>query len=298
MTRAQLPGGVDPPSVFITGTSTGIGHASALALSELGFDVYAGVRRDEDGEALKAAAGSAGKLTPILIDVTDKAAIRRAAATVTGRVGECGLAGLVNNAGVGIPGPLEYLPPAEFRRQLEVNLIGPLQVIQEFLPLVRAARGRIVNVSSVAGKVANIPFNGAYAAAKHGLEAMSDTLRSELRPWGIEVCVIQPGAISTAMPDTFLRTAESVMDGLPDAGKERYGATFKALVLRVTEHCRADGSPPETVAKDVVHALTARSPRPRYPRGAQAGRALRMQRILPGRVFDHISRRLLSLEPG
>lgn len=297
--NSRLAHPVQPGSaVVITGASTGIGRASALTLHEVGFHVFAGVRRTEDGDALLAAISSTGRgqLTPVLIDVTDEDSIRKAFSTVADEVGEHGLSGLVNNAGIGIPGPLEYLPLPEFRRQLEVNLVGPVVLIQEFLPLLRNARGRIVNVSSVAGQLATVPFNGAYAAAKHGLEAISDTLRSELRQWGIEVSVIQPGAISTAMPDTFLHTAESILDGLPAEGHDRYGTAMRSFARRITDHCRDDGTPPEVVARAVLHALTARSPRTRYPIGAQAGRALFMRRLLPDRLLERAALRMLRLE--
>src|SRR4028119_876827 len=158
-------------AVVVTGASTGIGRACALSLDAMGFRVFAGVRKSEDGESLRKASSS--RLTPVFIDVTDEQSIATAAAEVSRVVGDAGLAGLVNNAGVAIPGPLEYLPLEELRRQLEINLVGQLAVTQAFLPLLRKAQGRIVNISSLAGKLTT-PFNGAYSAAKHGIEAFSD----------------------------------------------------------------------------------------------------------------------------
>jgi NAD(P)-dependent dehydrogenase (short-subunit alcohol dehydrogenase family) len=188
-----------PPrgAVVITGASTGIGRACTLLLDALGFQVFAGVRKAEDGESLRRA--TSARLTPVFIDVTDEQSIAAAAKSVSQEVGDAGLVELVNNAGIAIPGPLEYLTLEELRRQLEINLVGQFAVTQAFLPLLRKTRGRIVNVSSLAGKLTT-PFNGAYSAAKHGMEAFSDSLRMELAPWGIHVSVVEPGTIATAMP--------------------------------------------------------------------------------------------------
>jgi NAD(P)-dependent dehydrogenase (short-subunit alcohol dehydrogenase family) len=176
---ALIRSGASQGAVVITGASTGIGRACALSLDALGFRVFAGVRKSDDGESLRRVASD--RLTPVFIDVTDKQSIAAAAGSVSREVGTAGLVGLVNNAGVAVPGPLEYLPLEELRRQLEINLVGQLAVIQAFLPLLRKARGRIVNISSLAGKLTT-PFNGAYSAAKHGIEAFSDALRMELTP--------------------------------------------------------------------------------------------------------------------
>ena len=157
--------------VVITGTSTGIGAASALLLAEKGFRVFAGVRNEADGDAL--VARSSGELTPVRIDITDEASISAAVDTVEGAVGERGLFGLVNNAGIVKPGPLELQPMADFRRQLEVNLIGQVAVTQAFLPLIRRGKGRIVNVGSIGGHLV-LPLHGAYSASKFGMEAVSD----------------------------------------------------------------------------------------------------------------------------
>jgi NAD(P)-dependent dehydrogenase (short-subunit alcohol dehydrogenase family) len=166
--------------VVVTGTSTGIGAATALHLAEQGFHVFAGVRREGDGDALQAQAPEL--LTPLIIEVADEATISAAAATVADVVGESGLAGLVNNAGIGVPAPIEFQPMADFRRQLEVNLFGPVAMIQAFLPLIRRGGGRIVNVGSIGGMIV-LPLNGAYSASKFGMRAISDALRLELRQW-------------------------------------------------------------------------------------------------------------------
>ena len=180
-------------AVVITGASTGIGHASALHLASLGFKVFAGVRRDEDADRLRAVAN--GSIEPVHIDVTDQASIDAAAGRVREATGGS-IAGLVNNAGIAVPGPLEHLPVDEFRRQLEVNVTGQVAVTQAFLPMLRPSRGRIVNIGSIGGRVA-APMLGPYAASKHAMEGLTDSLRRELRPSGIEVSIIRPGPIAT-----------------------------------------------------------------------------------------------------
>ncbi len=183
-------------AVVITGASSGIGRACALALDNNGFRVFAGVRKDADGAALQAEAS--GPLTPVHIDVTEEESITAMVERVGAAVGSAGLAGLVNNAGTTLPGPVEYLPLSGFRRQLEVNLVGPLAVTQALLPLLRAGGGRVVNVTSAAGK-AGVPLMAPYVAAKHGLEGLSDVLRLEFRQLGVHVSVIEPGFIATDM---------------------------------------------------------------------------------------------------
>src|SRR3972149_6942761 len=181
-------------AVVVTGASTGIGRACVQRLDTMGFRVFGGVRREVDGESLKSE--TSDRVTPILIDVTDSVSIASAAEVVAAAVGEAGLAGLVNNAGIPVPGPLEFLPLEDIRRQLEVNVIDQIAVTQAFLPLLRKGRGRIVNVGSIAGKFAT-PFLGPYTASKHAMEGLSDALRQELRPWGIHVALVEPGSIAT-----------------------------------------------------------------------------------------------------
>src|SRR3990172_8450526 len=180
--------------VVITGASTGIGEACALRLDKLGWRVFARVRKEADAERLKNEGSE--RLTPAFIDVTDEGSIMKAEETVRAVVGEAGLAGLGDNAGVGIHGPLEFLPIEDLRRQLEVNTIGQIAVTQAFLPLIRKGRGRIVNIGSIGGKMAT-PFLGPYAASKFAMEALTDSLRQELRPWDIHVAIVEPGSIAT-----------------------------------------------------------------------------------------------------
>jgi len=271
-------------SVVITGSSTGIGRACALTLDRNGFRVFAGVRKDADGDALRAAASKS--LTPVHIDVTDAASIQAMADEVKADVGEAGLHGLVNNAGTTLSCPIEYLPLDGFRRQLEVNLVGPLAVTQALLPLLLRGRGRIVNVTSAAGK-AGVPLMASYVAAKHGLEGLSDVLRLELGPLGVRVAVIEPGFVSTAMREKLEHETAETIRALPEQGRRRYGGQLTAVAESISTHA-AHGSHPDVVAADVLHAMTSAKPRTRYPSGAGAKRMLFMRRILPDRRFDRI----------
>lgn len=278
-------------SVFITGTSSGIGRATALLLAEQGFQVFAGVRKIGDGESLRAV--GAGRIVPIQIDITDPVAVEAAAREVSARVGERGLAGLVNNAGIGTPAPVEYMDNASLRRQFDVNVFGQISVIQAFLPLIRRARGRIVNIGSVGSHIA-IPFGGALCASKGAFTLLSDALRLELRPYGIHVCLIEPGAISTPAVEKTLGDAESIIAALPPEGVARYGDKLREFVRR--GHAReTNGSRPEVVAQAIHHALTAQRPRIRYAVGKDARMLVTLPRFLPERTLDRVRLRTLGL---
>jgi NAD(P)-dependent dehydrogenase (short-subunit alcohol dehydrogenase family) len=279
-------------SVVITGSSTGIGRACALMLDRNGFRVFAGVRRKADDDALRSAASQS--LTPVHVDVTDAPSIQAMAEEVTSEVGDAGLYGLVNNAGTTLPCPIEYLSLDGFRRQLEVNLVGPLAVTQALLPLLLRGRGRIVNVTSAAGK-AGVPLMAPYVAAKHGLEGLSDVLRLELGPLGVQVAIIEPGFVSTGMRGKLEHDTEETVRALPDEGRRRYGGQLTAVAESIGKHA-AQGSDPDVVAADVLHALTSAKPRTRYPSGAGAKRMLFMRRILPDRRFDRIILRAGGLD--
>ncbi len=280
-------------TVVVTGASTGIGRACALLLDSRGWTVFAGVRSDMDAQSLRRAASD--RLTPIHLDVTDQRSIEQAALAVR-RIGDGGLQGLVNNAGIAIPAPLEYLELHELRRQLEINLIGQLAITQALLPSLRSGHGRIVNISSLAGKLTT-PFNGAYSAAKHGMEAFTDALRLELRPWGIHVCAVEPGTIATEMPKKLSRDAATLLQSLPAEGRQRYGSAFQAYVHTLTEHAH-NGSPPEVVARAVEHALTANRPKTRYPAGANAKKMMLLYRVLPDRILDRRILQFFQLPTG
>ncbi|MFZ1804110.1 MAG: SDR family NAD(P)-dependent oxidoreductase, partial [Nitrospira sp.] len=184
----------DNRAVVITGASTGIGAACALHLDRLGFAVFAGVRKSEDGVALQKS--SSDRLVPVELDVTDLITIRKSHAVVLQATRDRGLFGLINNAGIAVVAPLEAVPIADLRQQLEVNVVGQVAVTQAFLPIVRQARGRIVNKGSIAG-LSTMPLMGPYSASKFALEAITDALRLEVQQWGIHVSIIEPGAITT-----------------------------------------------------------------------------------------------------
>lgn len=270
-----------PVSVLITGASTGIGRASVLHLDSLGFRVFATVRNQADAQSLKGEAS--GRFMPLLLDVTNPESIAAACEQVADEVGDAGLAGLVNNAGIARAGPIEFLPVNDYRLTLDVNFFGVIAVIQAFLPLLRPAQGRIVNVSSVSGLVA-APFMSPYSASKHALEALSDALRVELRPWGMHVSIVNPGNIHTPIWDKSLDAIEDSMHSWPDRVYQLYGPAMQAARRRATSR---RGIPPITVARAVEHALTARRPKNRYLVGWDA-RFVALFRLLPSRLRDWI----------
>jgi len=275
-------------SVVITGASTGIGRATALHLDAKGLRVYAGVRKEADAESLRGEASE--RLTPVMLDVTDPAQIAAAAEQVASEVGEAGLDGLVNNAGIAVPGPLEALPINDFRRQVEVNLTAHVAVTQAMLPAIRTARGRLVFITSIGGRMA-FPMFGAYHAAKFGLEAVGDVFRQELRPWGIEVAVIEPGSIATPIWERGEQEAEAFVAGATDEHEKLYGQSIAAY-REVARQTGARGIPPERVAKAIDHALSARRPRTRYLVGLDAKTQARLKAILPARLVDRLVARI------
>lgn len=278
-------------SVLITGASTGIGEACALHLDKLGFRVFAGVRKAADADALRQKASP--RLTPVMIDVTDATSIASAAETVGQAVGEFGLSGLVNNAGIAVVAPMEFVLLDDLRRQLEVNTIGQVAVTQAFLPLLRRAKGRIVNISSQGGRFV-FPLFGPYSMSKFALEAFSDALRRELRGWGMHVAVVEAGSIATPIWSKGIATAGSIRDKLPAQAEPLYGRmmdTLRAGALMMG----ARGIPPETVARAVAHALTSRFPRTRYLVGLDAQVIARLAWLLPDRVMDWIMACVLGL---
>ena len=289
--RAASASATDRGPVIVTGASSGIGRATALRLDSLGFRVLAGVRKDEDAESLRAA--GSGLLEPLMLDVADEESVAAAAEQVAGDVGEAGLAGLVNNAGIGLGGPVELLDLDDLRRQLEVNLVGQVAVTQSLIPLLRRAGGRIVFMSSVGGRLA-IPFMSPYHVSKWGLEALADALRVELSPWGIEVVLIEPGSIATPMWDKAQGEAAGVIERMDAEGRALYGEQVAALQATAVEEA-ARGIPPERVAEVVATALTARRPRTRYLVGRDAKINARVRRLVPDRVFDRLIARQIGL---
>jgi NAD(P)-dependent dehydrogenase (short-subunit alcohol dehydrogenase family) len=277
--------------VVITGASTGIGAACAIGCARKGMTVFAGVRERQAGDALRATGGPA--IVPLQLDVTDSGSIAQAAGIVAERAGEAGLAGLVNNAGIAIGSPLEVVSLARLRHQLEVNVIGPIAVTQALLPLLRRARGRIVNIGSIAGR-GTIPMMGPYSASKHALEALTDALRLELYPWGIEVSIIEPGAIATPIWNKSLKAAIDAEALVSAEGKQLYGEAARRVREAVDRSARR-AIPTDAVVRAVLHALTARRPRTRYLVGADAKARAIMAQWLPDRLQDWILKKVLKL---
>lgn len=276
------------PHALVTGASSGIGRATALRLAASGYHVFAGVRKPADGTALAEAA--AGELTPLLLDVTDTQQITAAVKTIAGHVGDAGLAGLVNNAGIGVFGPLELIPIEQFRRQLEVNVTGQLAVTQAALPLLRQARGRIVMIGSI-GTRFTPPFVGPLAASKSTLTTMSNALRQELAPWDIRVILVEPGSIRSEAVDKLENDARTVMNDATAEGRALYENAFLHLV-GFFAGLHEKGSPPDVVAETVERALGASRPRSCYLSGKNARRMATIARLLPVPAQDALRRRL------
>jgi NAD(P)-dependent dehydrogenase (short-subunit alcohol dehydrogenase family) len=266
--------------VLVTGASSGIGHASALRLARSGWRVFGGVRSEEDAERLR---GHGVK--PIELDVTDSEAVAAAAEVVGGE-----LHGLVDNAGIAIAAPLELVPLDELRRQLEVNVVGQVAVLQAFLPSLRRVQGRVVLMGSVGGRSA-LPFLGPYAASKHALEAIADSLRVELAPWGIGVSIVEPASVKTAIWTKGAAQADVMRAGISHDRDELYAARierFKAVALK-----RGPGIDADVVARVVEHALTASRPKARYLVGRDAHIRAWIER-LPTRLRDRVLAKALT----
>ena len=281
-------------SIVVTGVSTGIGHGIAEVLVRKGFRVFGTVRQQADADRLQSELGAA--FTPLLMDVTDPPAVERAAAQVREALGLSTLAGLVNNAGISIVGPLLHTPLSEFRRQLEVNLVSPLRVTQAFAPLLGTDRtreghpGRIVNISSVGGKM-GAPFLGAYAASKHGLEGMSESLRRELMLYGIDVILIEPGYVNTPILDKaeaedfdlYQRTDYAV-------SLDKFRKSFIAAGRK--------GLSPQAIGEAVYTALTVQNPEACYTVVKQKFANWTLPTHLPKRLLDRLIGRQLGLLPA
>ncbi len=281
-------------SVVVTGASTGIGWAIAGVLVQKGFKVFGTVRKQVDADRLQSEFG--GAFTPLLMDVTDQPAVMRAADQVHQALGQSTLAGLVNNAGISVVGPLLHQPLAEVRRQLEVNLISPLLVTQAFATLLGTDRtrkggpGRIVNISSVGGKIGG-PFLGAYAASKHGLEGMSESLRRELMLYGIDVILIEPGYVNTP-----------ILDKAEAEDFEMYRHTdYAASLDRFKKFFIAEGRkglPPRAIGEVVHAALTAHKPEVLYTVVQQKLKNWTIPMLLPRRLLDRLIGKQLGLLPS
>ncbi|MGX9946756.1 SDR family oxidoreductase [Bradyrhizobium denitrificans] len=279
-------------SVVVTGASTGIGFACSKLLLARGFRVFGSVHNPLDAERLRTELGA--NFTPLLFDVTDEAAVKAAAGEVRAALGGEALAGLVNNAGIAVAGPVTELPIAEFRRQMEVNVIGPVIATQAFAPLLGAdparsgAAGRIVMISSVAGRNGN-PLMAPYSTSKHAVEGLSESLRRELMLFGIDVIIIAPGAVKTPI----WAKAEEV-----DLSAYQSSPFFPALqrIRGFMLHLGKIGLPAETIAERVFEALTAPAPKVRYEIAPDPLRQW-ITRLLPKRTVDRIIAKRLGLTP-
>jgi NAD(P)-dependent dehydrogenase (short-subunit alcohol dehydrogenase family) len=286
----------DRDVVVITGASTGIGRAAALHLAGKGLRVFAGVRTASDGEAVAAALSSeakaaGGNVEPLIIDVADGESIARATAEVGERLGGSPLRGLVNNAGIGVGGPQEYLTLEDWRRQFEVNVFGLVDTTQKLLPHLVRSRGRVVNVSSASGRVAT-PLEGPYSASKFAVEGLTASLRMELRPFGVWAACVEPGAVKTEAWKKANEQLARYRVEIPAVALERYrerGARFERFLAsgerRAVEAIR--------VARAIEHALLAARPRMRYPVGPDIRAVLVLQWLLPDRAFEWVLRKAL-----
>ncbi len=264
-------------SVFISGAASGIGRQCTMSLVDAGFRVIAGVRNKQAGEKL--AQMAPGQVKPIVLDITKSKDIESATRVVSAE----NLYGIVNNAGIAVLGPLEFIPLEKIRQQFEVNLFGHIAVTQAFLPFLRnSGKGRIINISSISGFVA-FPFFGPYASSKFALEAFSEALRRELKPWNIQVALIRPGNIKTPIWHKSFLTAQSIADGFPPEAEAYYGNRMMS-----GDRSGDNMTDPSVVAKAVLHALTASRPRSSYLVGRDARKHAFFKRLLPDWLFDRI----------
>jgi NAD(P)-dependent dehydrogenase (short-subunit alcohol dehydrogenase family) len=269
-----------PKLVVVTGASTGMGAAAARELARRGFHVLAGVRRDRDADAIRAAG-----VEPVILDITEPEQVQALAARVAGDARP--LHALVNNAGIQVNAPVETLPMAEWRRVFEVNLFGHIAVTQALLPALLRSRGRVINISSIGGKLA-MPTYGAYAGAKFALEAVSDSLRREVTPLGVQVVVIEPGGVRTEMAARGVATANDLAAGMTPEQDQRYGNLVQAINTLMSTGT-ASGLTADAAARVIAKAVTTRRPRTRYPIGRDAALLTRLARVLPDRTLDRIS---------
>jgi NAD(P)-dependent dehydrogenase (short-subunit alcohol dehydrogenase family) len=283
--------GSESGAVVVTGASTGIGRATALLLDKKGYRVFAGVRKQADAKSL--AEEGSDRLTPITIDVTKDRSIKAAKDKVQRAAGKDGLVGLVNNAGIGRGGPIEVMPIEDFRVNLEVNVVGQVAVTQAFLPMVRKGNGTVVFIASIGGRIAS-PFLSPYAASKFAIEAVGESLRRELKPWDIDVVVIEPGSIATEIWDKAAETADDRIGQMSPSARRLYGKQM-ARYGEVIQETASRGIPPSKVAKVIHKAIRSDRPKHRYLVGTDAKVAARLNGVLPDRTFDRMLHRQLKL---
>jgi NAD(P)-dependent dehydrogenase (short-subunit alcohol dehydrogenase family) len=278
-------------AVVVTGASTGIGRATALLLDGRGYRVFAGVRKEADADELRKRGSD--QLTPVTLDVTKADQIDSVREQVAEAVGKGGLVGLVNNAGVGGGGPIEFMPLDELRGTLEVNLIGQVAVTQAFIPLIRRAKGTIVFIASIGGRVASA-FMSPYNTSKFAVEALGESLRHELRPWEIDVVVVEPGSIDTEIWAKGNEQVRERVDELPEDARRLYGRQLSRFG-EVLNETASRGIPPEKVAEVIHKAIASDNPRHRYLVGTDAKIAGRLKGTLPDRTFSKLVARQLKM---
>jgi NAD(P)-dependent dehydrogenase (short-subunit alcohol dehydrogenase family) len=270
----------DKGSVLVTGASSGIGEACALVLDSAGYQVFAGVRQEDDCERLRSL--RTNNLQPLLLDVTDASRIGESYDYISRIVGEKGLYGLVNNAGIAVGGPMEFVPLEELRKQMEVNFFGTVAVTQAFIPLLRRSSGRIIMNGSIAGRFAS-PYKGPYSASKFALEAVADVLRIELKPWDIKVSMIEAGFVDTPIWNRSLDNFDKTSQNFPTEAFDLYGGIIRLMKESIS--IKKNGTHPDEFARLVVHILTTPHPRARY----RLGRDAKMKafiRMLPDSFVD------------
>jgi NAD(P)-dependent dehydrogenase (short-subunit alcohol dehydrogenase family) len=272
-------------SVVITGASSGLGKAAAIHLSDLGYRVFAGVRTESSAAELSSVPPSTGELIPVMLDVTDPASIAQAGQLVEHSCNDTGLWAVVNNAGIAIGAPLECVPIDVLRIQLETNVVGTVAVSQCLLPLLRVSGGRIINVSSAIANVA-LPYGGPYAAAQFAKEGLSDALRRELRPLGVSVSVIQPGAILTPIWGKMRRSADEILAAATAEVVETYRERFIEYVNTSQDLAKASRTTTADYVDAVAAALAAKRPKTRYRVGFDSRGTALARRLLPDRMMD------------
>jgi NAD(P)-dependent dehydrogenase (short-subunit alcohol dehydrogenase family) len=284
--------GNESGAVVVTGASTGIGRATALLLDRKGYRVFAGIRKQADADELSRTGSD--RLTSITIDVADEQSIAAARRQVAEALGDQGLVGLVNNAGVGGGGgPIEHMSLDDLRAALEVNLVGQVAVTQAFLPLIRRGKGTIVFLASIGGRVAS-PFMSPYNTSKFGVEALGESLRHELRPWEIDVVVVEPGSIDTEIWGKAAETARDRVEGMPEDARRLYGKQLTRFGEMIRETA-GRGIPPEKVATVVWKAISSDNPRHRYLVGTDAKIGARLKGTLPDRTFSKLAARQIKM---
>ena len=278
-----MASGATRGAVLVTGSSTGIGRATALRLDSAGFQVFAGVRNRGDAESIEAEGSE--RLEPVIIDVTEADTIGVTAERIEQVTGGR-LAGLVNNAGIVVAGPVETLDIESLRRQLDVNLTGQVAVTQALLPQIRAAHGRIALIASIGGRMA-LPYLFPYHASKFALEAFGDSLRQEMRPFGVDVSIVEPGSIATPFWGKGTEQVDQILETMSPEQRQLYEAPARAAG-EASRKAEARGIPPDKVAKAVEHALTASRPKTRYLVGPDARIQAALHKLLPDRVLDRL----------